>query len=83
MAINIKHAEAEELVKRLTQLTGENKTQAIIESLRERLTRERRRRERGVLSEELLEIGRRCAAHGRGDLMSQDDFLYDELGLPR
>ncbi len=83
MALNIKHPEAEELVESLTALTGENKTQAVIGSLRERLARERRRRERDALSVELLEIGRRCAAHGRKDLVSDGDFLYDERGLPR
>lgn len=83
MALNIKNDEADKLVDALTKLTGESKTRAIIEALRERLGRERKRRDHKVLVAELLEIGRRCAAHGRRDTTPHGEFLYDDRGLPR
>ena len=54
-----------------------------VEAIRERLQRERRRRERDSLARDLVEIGRRCAAHGRRDTRSHDELLYDDRGLPR
>ena len=83
MSLNIKSAEADRLVAELPALTGESKTQAVIEALRERLERARRERDRAALSTELLEIGRRCAGYGRRDTTDHGDFLYDERGLPR
>ena len=83
MHLNIKNDEAHELADALARLTGETKTQAVIVALRERLERERRRRDKDVLTTELLEIGRRCAAHGRRAVGTHGEFLYDERGLPR
>ena len=83
MSLNIKSAEADRLVEALSSLTGESKTQAVIEALRERLERARRERNRETLSAELLAIGRRCAGSGRRDTTDHGEFLYDERGLPR
>ena len=83
MSLNIKSAEADRLVEELSELTGESKTRAVIEALRERLEREQRSRSRKALSAELLAIGRRCAGYGRRDTTDHGDFLYDERGLPR
>ena len=83
MSLNIKSAEADRLVEELSELTGESKTRAVIEALRERLEREQRSRSRKALSAELLAIGRRCAGYGRRDTTDHRDFLYDERGLPR
>jgi antitoxin VapB len=44
-ALSIKTAEADELARSLAQLTGENMTDAVTIALRERLARERNRRE--------------------------------------
>ena len=44
MHLNIKNDEAHKLATELAQLTGENLTAAVTLALRERLTRERRRR---------------------------------------
>ena len=52
------------------------------EDIPERLERERQRRDQAALAEELLAIGRRCAAHGRKDTRPHSEFLYDERGLP-
>ena len=83
MSLNIKNAEADRLVDALSKLTGESKTQAVIEALRERLQRASRERDREALAADLLAIGKRCAAYGRRDLSDHGDLLYDERGLPR
>ncbi len=59
MSLNIKNEEAHTLATRVAQLTGENLTQAVTTSLRERLARIE---QPDALAEELLEIGRDCAA---------------------
>ncbi len=84
MALSIKNTEAERLARELASRTGESITKAIIVALRERLKREKGRRRAGNLAEELLEIGRRCAALPELDRRSADEIIgYDELGLPR
>lgn len=83
MSLNIKNREADELVEALARLTGESKTQAAGTALRERSECETRRRNLSKATQELLEIGRRCAAHQRLDHTEHGDFLYDEDGLPR
>lgn len=83
MSLNIKSAEADRLVEALSGLTGESKTQAVIEALRERLERTRRERDREALSAELLAIGERCAGYGRRDKTDHGEFLYNERGLPK
>lgn len=60
----------------------ESLTQAVSPAIRERLDRERRRRDARALARELLEIGRRCAGHGRRDTRSHGGFLYDDRGMP-
>lgn len=83
MSLNIKSTEADRLVTALSNLTGESKTRAVIESLRERLEREQRIRDRTALSGDLLAIGRKCACHARRDTTEHGALLYDERGLPR
>jgi antitoxin VapB len=83
MSLNIKSAEADRLVEALSSLTGESKTQAVIEALRERLERQRRERDQTALSVELVAIGKRCADYGRREPRDHGDYLYDERGLPR
>lgn len=82
MNLNIKNDEAHEMAVELASLTGESITKAVAQAIRERLDRERRRRNRQALARELLDIGRRCASHGRRDTRSHDEFLYDDRGLP-
>jgi antitoxin VapB len=84
MSLNIKNPETHTLARELAELTGENVTQAVTVAVRERL--ERLRRKRGAeLSEQLLAIGRDCAAHLREPYRTIDhaELLYDERGLPR
>ena len=60
--LNIKHPEADRLARGLAKRTGESITDAVIKALRERLPRKE-----GVsipgLKDEILAIGKRCAAH--------------------
>lgn len=85
MSLNIKSAEAHRLAQELAQLGGVSLTQAVTEALREKLDREKYRRRGKPLSAELLEIGKRCAAHIKKPVKSSDHaaMLYDENGLPR
>ena len=67
----------------MAKATGETLTAAVVQSLRERLARVRKRQGRR-LSEEILKIGRRCAEMPVHDTRSDDEIIgYDELGLPR
>ena len=83
MSLNIKSPEAHELAAELARLTGESMTQAVTEALRERLEREKRKRDEDRLFAELMEIAEQCAAYPRRDDRSLEEFLYDERGLPR
>jgi antitoxin VapB len=84
MHLNIKNPEAHRLARELANLTGESMTGAVTRALEERLERERRRRGRAGISEQLIVIGRRAASRGIRDPRAADDILgYDEAGLPR
>ena len=82
MHLNIKNDEAHKLATELARLTGENLTSAVTLALRERLARERRRRNTDDVTARLMKIGKRYAAlpdTGR----NPDEILgYDALGLP-
>jgi antitoxin VapB len=82
MSLNIKHDEAHRLAAELAELTGESMTMAVIEAIRERLEREKRRRGAAALASELMAIGRRCAARSLRDRRSPEEILYDDRGLP-
>lgn len=87
MALSIKNAEAEQLVRQLTAETGETVTRAIIVALRERL--ERIQRQSSTIAESKAIRMRQIAADAAGRWMepyrSADHgvLLYDESGLPR
>ena len=85
MGLNIKNAEAHEMAAELAGLRGTSLSKAVTDAIRNELEREKRRRTRAGLSDELLEVGRRCAAHMRGPITSADhaEMLYDDEGLPR
>ena len=79
MALNIKTLETYRLAKELADLTGESIDEAIVRALHERLARLRGQQE-GRLSDQLLAIGRNCAARMKEPYRSIDhgDFLYGE-----
>ena len=83
MSLNIKNPEAHELASELARLTGESLTKAVTEALRERLERERRKRDEERLVADLMAIAREASKARWPDHRTVDDFLYDEHGLPR
>lgn len=84
MALNIRNSETEKLAEALARLTGETKTQAVTQALRDRLGRLRRERAGRRLADELDEIARHCARLPVLDSRTPDEILgYDEHGLPR
>ncbi len=83
MALNIRNPETERLAETLAKLTGESKTQAVTQALRDRLERERRRRSGRRLADELDEIARHCASLPVIDDREPDEILgYNRQGLP-
>jgi antitoxin VapB len=83
MALNIRNSEAERLAQALAKLTGETKTQAVTQALRDRLARVRRERTKRRLADELDEIARHCAGLPVLDSRLPDEILgYDDEGLP-
>ena len=85
MGLNIKNDAAHEMASELAGLRGISLSKAVTDAIRNELEREKRYRAKAGLSDELLEIGRRCAAHMRGPISSDDhaEMLYDDQGLPR
>lgn len=84
MSMNIKNKEAHQLTEELAKLTGESLTAAVTEAVRERL--DRVRQAQGIsLADQLLMIGKDCAAHLKKPFRTIDHgkMLYDERGLPK
>jgi antitoxin VapB len=82
--LNIKNDEAHGLAAALAELTGESLTVAVTSALRDRLERERRRREGAKIAARLMAIGARYAAAPDAGAGPPDEILgYDENGLPR
>ncbi len=83
MALNIRNPETEALAKALAKLTGESKTQAVTNALRDRLERIQRQRSGRRLADELDEIALHAASLPVQDTRDADDILgYDQFGLP-
>jgi len=83
MALSIKHPDADRLARELAAATGETLTDAVINSLRERLRREQGRSSKPLLLDELRAIRERCAALPVLDDRSPEEILgYNEVGLP-
>ena len=84
MAVSIKNDETERLARELAKRTGVSITEAVTTALREQLAREEGKRRVPRIRDELLAIGRRCAALPDLDTRSPDEILgYDEIGLSR
>ena len=83
MAVSIKNQETERLARELARKTGLSITEAITVALREQLAREAGRRNAPRIRDELLAIGRRCAALPDLDTRSADEILgYAATGEP-
>jgi len=84
MPLSIKNIETERLARLVARETGESITQAIENSLKERLERLKNRSRRGGVAEKLEEILRRVDALPPQDTRTEDEILgYDSHGLPR
>lgn len=84
MPLNIRNKQTEQLAAALAKLTGESKTEAVTQALRERLERTRRIRTKRRLSDDIEEIAKHCAALPVLDRRSGDDIIgYDQHGIPR
>ena len=82
MTLNIKDPEAHKLAQALAQETGETMTHAVTEALRERLARVRRAGSKQASVQDLLAIGKRCAASLKGVPIDHGKLLYNDRGLP-
>ncbi len=84
MSLNIKNEDAHKLAQQIARITGESMTEAVTESLRERLKRVQEKNAVKV-SDRLLEIGQDCAKRLKEPFRSAEhgDLLYDEKGLPK
>jgi antitoxin VapB len=79
----VESAEAARLAEQLAALTGEALDTAVVRALAERIERERQSRRVALLADDLMEIGRRCAARLQPPFHSSDHAdLYGEDGLP-
>lgn len=88
MALNIRNPEADRLAAELAALSGQTKTDAVIQALHEHLERVKRQRgdsARGCrrLADRLDEIAQRTAAGPLLDGRTAEEILgYDASGLP-
>jgi antitoxin VapB len=79
----IESEEAVRLAEELAALTGEDVTSAVVRALAERIGRQHPIPDDSLTVEEILELGRRCAARLRPPFHSGDHAdLYGEDGLP-
>lgn len=84
MALNIKNAEADRLVRELAAVAHMSYTEVVIAALREKLAREVGRTRAMRLGEEIARIQARVAELPVLDARSPDEILgYDTHGLPR
>jgi antitoxin VapB len=84
MSLTIQDPTTDALVRQLIALTGESITEAILQSVKERLDRLIPTSANYSLAEELDTIAQRCASLPVVDSRSSEEIIgYDELGLPR
>ena len=82
MTIKIDHPEINQWTTELAAYTGESVTLAVVNAVRERLEREKRYRSNS-LADELLRIGKECAALPIIDNRSPDEIIgYNSNGAP-
>ena len=84
MAMSIKSPEAEALARKVSAMTGENLTAAIVTALRERLQHLENSSQRDSLADQLNDIARRSAELPVLDHRTAEEILgYDDQGVPR
>ncbi len=85
MSINLKSPEAERLIRRLADVTGETITEAVLEAVRQRLAREESARRQDVDRSwaRVEQLQRRVRERPLLDPRAADEIIgYGETGLP-
>ena len=84
MGLNIKNQEAQEVASDLAKLTGKSMTVVVIAALRIQLKQLQRSQDKETRRQELMTIGKRCAAHIHHPVtaLQHSEMLYDEAGMP-
>jgi len=83
MGLNIKDEETDRLAREVARLAGETITEAVRRSLADRVEALRAMRRDASLVDDIMAIGRRCAALPVHDRRSADEILgYDDDGVP-
>lgn len=84
MSLNIKNEETHRLVRRLAELTGQSQTFALEDAVRRRIEEIEHENDREARYQRLLTIAHQTAAAMDPNISNDpNDFLYDEMGLPR
>jgi antitoxin VapB len=84
MALSIKSREADQLARKLASTTGESITVAVTVAMRERLEREKRKRQnKEAVMAEIRSIADHYSSLPVLDTRTDDEILgYDENGIP-
>jgi antitoxin VapB len=84
MALSIKDPEADRLARELAAQTGETLTEAVLQALRERLARQRRKKGAPARREKLRALRESMRQLPVLDARSPEELVgYGEDGLPR
>ncbi len=84
MPLSVKAPEADHLARQLAATTGETITDAVIVAMRERLQRQKRKKEdTQILIADLMAIAEHCSSLPVLDTRTDDEIMrWDENGLP-
>lgn len=83
MALSIKHPEADLLARELAERTGESITTAVVNALKERLSRYHQTRRAIGLVDEIIAISDHCGSLPLLDDRTPEEILgYNEKGMP-
>ncbi len=83
MPLSIRNRRAEELVRRLAQITGNSMTEVIIEALEDKARRLDKQPIREGALERIMAISRRCASLPTLDNRPEEEILgYGDNGTP-
>lgn len=85
MSLNIKNPEVYRLAQELAAIKGQSMTTVVLEALRKERLQIGDVGPRGADVDELLAIGKRCAAHITQPVRAVEHgkILYDDSGLPQ
>lgn len=83
MALSIKNSDVDQMARELSELTGESLTEAIFQSLKERLERKTGRKRNSNLEEDIIRIQNRVAKLQSLDQRAAEEIIgYNKDGYP-